>query len=459
MNRNISPWAGKGIALCLCLGLIGVGSGALRRASAAAAEKLPPLKLIELAESGPNEPQFREALVATLGDRRIKAGNALIGEGPDFLWAIESASPPQLVVDEQPRPPMTRIRDTDLWFETGKLATGRNHTYYYLVENQRRGGDVNVAAYGRDSYEHPDVPKGTLSPQITHVSKIYEGMVSHYWIYVPAQYDAKVPAAVMVWNDGGQHVDRNGGSRTQNVIDNLIHQKKIPVMIQIFINPGDISQAQGTKTYEYVSGFSQGTRRTLGDSMRSTEYDTVTDRYDRFLQEEILAEVGAKYNLRKDAYSHAIAGESSGGIAAFNAAWQKPELFSRVLSRIGTYTSIQWQPGVLDGGNIFPFLLRKTPRKNLRVWMSDGSEDLENEHGSWPLQNIQMANSLKMAGYDFHFSFGGGSHSGAHGAAEAPEALTWLWRDYDPGKTEQVYEMETAERAKPYFRVRIYNRD
>jgi len=287
MNRNISPWAGKGIALCLCLGLIGVGSGALRRASAAAAEKLPPLRLIELAESSPNEPEFREALVATLGDRRIKAGSALIGEGPDFLWAIESASPPQLVVDEQPRPPMTRIRDTDLWFETGKLATGKNHTYYYLVENQRRGGDVNVAAYGRDSYEHPDVPQGTLSPQITHVSKIYEGMVSHYWIYVPAQYDASVPAAVMVWNDGGQHVDRNGGSRTQNVIDNLIHQKKIPVMIQIFINPGDISQAQGTKTYEYVSGFSQRTRRTLGDSMRSTEYDTVTDRYARFLQEEI----------------------------------------------------------------------------------------------------------------------------------------------------------------------------
>jgi enterochelin esterase-like enzyme len=459
MKPNISSRAAKQIALCLCLGALAVGVGAPRRASPAAAEKLPPLKLIDLAESSPNEPAFREALVATLGERRIKAGTAVIGEGPEFLWAIESTSPPQLVVDDQPRPPMTRIRDTDLWFETGRLTTGKNHTYYYLVENQRRGGDVNVAAYGPNSYEHPEVPKGTLSPQITHVSKIYDGMVSHYWIYVPAEYDANVPAAVMVWNDGGQHVDRNGGSRTQNVIDNLIHHKKIPVMIQVFINPGDISQAQGTQTYAYVSGFSQRTRRTLGDSMRSTEYDTVTDRYARFLQEEILAEVGAKYNLRKDAYSHAIAGESSGAVAAFNAAWQKPDLFSRVLSRIGTYTSIQWQPGVLDGGNIFPFLVRKTPRKNLRVWMSDGSEDLENEHGSWPLQNIQMANSLKMAGYDFHFSFGGGSHSGAHGSAEAPEALTWLWRDYDPGKTEQVYEIEPAERAKPYFRVRIYNRD
>src|SRR5262249_60024705 len=124
---------------------------------------------------------------------------------------------------------------------------------------------------------------------------------------------------------------------------------------------------------------------------------------------EILAEVAAKYNLRKDAYSHAIAGESSGGIAAFNAAWQKPDLFSRVLSRIGTYTSIQWQPGVLDGGNIFPFMIRKTPRKNIRVWMSDGSEDLENEHGSLTLQNIQMGKSLKNAGIEFSFCFSGGS--------------------------------------------------
>src|SRR6266513_5859224 len=98
----------------------------------------------------------------------------------------------------------------------------------------------------------------------------------------------------------------------------------------------------------------------MGDSMRSTEYDTVTDRYARFLEEEILAEVGAKYSLRKDAYSHAIAGESSGGIAAFNAAWQRPDLFSRVLSRVGTFTSIQWIPGQLDGGNIFPFAVRKT---------------------------------------------------------------------------------------------------
>jgi enterochelin esterase-like enzyme len=450
MNCQIDSMR-RGMALSLCI----AAAGAPGTAWAAPADRLPPLKLIELAGSRPNAPEFREALLAALGEQRIQRGTAIIGEGSDFLWAIQSSRQPQLIVDDQPRPRMKRIRGTDLWFATGKLATGQNHTYYYRVDDKRVGGDMNVAAYGPDSYEQSGVPKGTLSEPITHTSKIYDGMESRYWIYVPAQYDPNVPAAVMVWNDGGGHVNRNGGSRTQNVIDNLIHQKKTPVMIQVFTDPGTISRADGTPRPGSASDSTQQTRR----SLRSIEYDTVTDRYARFLQEEILAEVGAKYNLRKDAYSHGIAGDSSGGIAAFNAAWQKPDLFSRVLSRIGTYTSIQWKPGELDGGNIFPFLIRKAPRKNIRVWMSDGSEDLENVHGSWPLQNIQMANSLKMAGYDFHFSFSGGSHNGAHGSAEAPESLTWLWRDYDPGKSEQTYEMEAAEREKPYFRVKIHNRD
>jgi enterochelin esterase family protein len=93
------------------------------------------------------------------------------------------------------------------------------------------------------------------------------------------------------------------------------------------------------------------------------------------------------------------------------------------------------------------------------VWLQDGSEDLENNHGSWPLQNLQMANSLKLMNYDFHLSLGNGTHNGAHGASELPEEMTWLWRDYDPAKTEQTYEMEPAEKAKPLFRAKIYNRE
>jgi enterochelin esterase family protein len=192
--------------------------------------------------------------------------------------------------------------------------------------------------------------------------------------------------------------------------------------------------------------------------MRSIEYDTVNDDYARFLRDEILADVSAKYNIRRDAYSRAIAGQSSGGICAFNVAWQQPDQFSRVLSRIGSFTSIQWRPGLLEGGNVYPFKIRKEPRRNIRVWLQDGSEDLENEHGSWPLQNLQMANSLKREEYDFHLSWGSGTHNGAHGNAELPEALTWLWRDYDPAKNEQIYSMDPAEKNKPFFRVKALNR-
>ena len=193
--------------------------------------------------------------------------------------------------------------------------------------------------------------------------------------------------------------------------------------------------------------------------MRSIEYDTVSDRYARFLRDEVLAEVQAKYNIRRDSYSRGIAGNSSGGICAFNVAWQQPDQFSRVLSRIGSFTSIQWHPGEIDGGNVYPFKIRKEPHRNIRVWLQDGSEDLENNHGSWPLQNLQMANSLKLMGYDFHLSFGNGTHNGAHGNSELPEEMTWLWRGYDPEKTAERYSMDSAEQAKPLFRVRVYNRE
>ena len=113
---------------------------------------------------------------------------------------------------------------------------------------------------------------------------------------------------------------------------------------------------------------------------------------------------------------------------------------------VGSFTALAWKPGELDGGNIYPFKVRREPKRNLRVWTSDGSEDQEARSGSWPLQNIQLANSLKLMGYDFHFIFGGGTHHAALAASELPECLTWLWRDYDPSKTEQTYEQSSEEK-------------
>ena len=322
----------------------------------------------------------------------IEKGIAVASDGPDFLFAIQSEKQPALFIDSEPAGgAMKRSAKNGPWVFAIQLKTGRSHSFYYMVDGKKMGGRTDVAAYTADSYDHPGVPHGKLSEMLVHSSKLYEGMKSDYWIYVPAQYDPATPAALMVWQDGQGLIQRDGPTRAQIVFDNLTAQKKIPVMIHVFISPGKV----GDK------------------AMRSIEYDTVSDKYPNFLRDEVLPEVYAKYNIRKDGYSRAISGNSSGGICAFNAAWWQQDQFARVLSHIGSFTSIQWHPGEIDGGNVYPFKIRKEAKRNIRVWLQDGSEDLENNHGSWPLQNLQMANSLKMMGYDFHLSFGNGTHNGA----------------------------------------------
>jgi enterochelin esterase-like enzyme len=312
-----------------------------------------------------------------------------------------------------------------------------------------------------DALQRPGVPVGKLSEKLTLKSAIYDGMVSNYWIYVPAQYDATKPAAVMVFQDGEGYLDRKGNHPALNVLDNLIAEGKIPVMIGVFTNPGDISGSPGTPTYNFVEAYGKKWSRTLKDSMRSTEYDTVSDRYARFLHDELLAAVAKQYNLRTDAYSRAITGMSSGGICSFNVAWQRPEDFSRVISWIGSFTSIQWHedPAVPDGGQDYPDKILREDHRNMRVWLQDGSNDQENpKYGSWPMANIRMANALKLKGYDFRFSFGVGPHSAGEGGAEFVDEMIWLWRGYDAAKISETFTQDPAEADKPPFRVGIVNR-
>jgi enterochelin esterase-like enzyme len=433
--------------------------------SAYPADKLTAPQLIGLAKSA--DPNLAAAISATLPAEALKKGTAWIGRGPDLFFAIDSKATPEIVIDEASGPVMQRAGASDLWYAAAQIqSTGTTHSFHYRVNGANFGGSPDVAVFGPLSYRQPGVPEGTLVGPVRHSSKIYDGMKSDYWIYVPAQYTPSTPAALMVFQDGKGYLDREGGNPALNVIDNLIAQKKMPVTICVLIMPGDISGAPGTPTYNFVKAYADKWGRTLGDSMRSTLYDTVSDRYVRFLRDEVLAEVQAKYNIRKDAYSRAISGASSGGICSFNAAWQMPGEFSRVISWIGSFVSIQWKedPAVADGGQDYPEKVLREPKRNIRVWLQDGNQDMElnwyeRHYGSWPLANVGMANALKLAGYDFHFSFGGGMHSGAQGAAEFPAELAWLWRDYDPAKTEQVYEMEASEKAKPVFRISIVNRD
>lgn len=426
--------------------------------SAFAAEKLSAPQLTSLANS--NSAGLRDAITATFDAKDLKEGTAWAGRGPGFFFATEAASEPSLLLDGVAGPKMRQLTGSDIWFASAELEVSKLHSFFYMVNGAKFGGRLDLPAFGPLSYQQPGVPAGTMSAKILHTSKIYDGMKSEYWIYVPAQYDPKTPAALMVFQDGGGYTDRNGNNPTLNVLDNLIAQKKIPVMIAVFINPGDITDSPNTPTYNFVKAYGDKWQRTLKDSMRSTLYDTVSDRYVRFLRDEILPEVAAKYNLRKDAYSHAITGLSSGGICSFNAAWQMPDQFSRVITWIGTFVGIQWKedPNVADGGQDYPEKVLREPKRNLRVWLQDGAEDMEMRYGSWPLSNIRMANALKFKEYDFHFSFGKGTHNSGQGAAEFPEEMIWLWRDYDPAKTEQIFEIEPSEKSLPPFRVTIANR-
>jgi len=425
-----------------------------------AAEKSTATQLVELAKGG--SPALREAITSTFEAKDLKEGTAWAGHGSDFFFAVQTQAKPELFIDAAPGPQMRPIAGSDIWYSAAHIEQlGKLHSFYYLVNGTKFGGKLDVPAFGPLSYLQPGVPSGTLSDKIIHTSKIYDAMKSEYWIYVPAQYKPEIPAAVMVFQDGQSYTDRNGNNPALNVIDNLIAQKKIPVMICIFISPGDITDSPGTPSYNFAKAYSEKWHRTLKDSMRSTLYDTVSDRYVRFLRDEILPEVAAQYNLRKDPYSRAITGLSSGGICAFNAAWQMPDQFSRVISWIGSYASIQWKedPAVPDGGQDYPDKVLREPKRNIRAWLQDGSEDLDLRYGNWPLANLRMANALKAQEYDLHFSFGKGTHNSAHGAAEFPAEMIWLWRDYDPEKNSQTYQIEPSEKSKPLFRVALTNRD
>jgi enterochelin esterase-like enzyme len=403
-----------------------------------------PLKeLIDAARD--NSPRLKELLDRKdefgyrIPEMRGRDGVAVWGQ--EFLFAVESKTEATVAIDKEPPVAMKRVAGSDYWFLLKMLRLGTTHQYHYFASGREIGG-YQVAGYPPDSYPEAGVPRGTLSTRKTLVSKVYPGMSSNYWVYVNAGADLSQGAPLMVWQDGETIVGNQDlmRLRLQIVSDNLVAKKLIPPMVHVLIQPGTGGQE--------------------GAVMRSIEYDTVSDRYGKYVLEEVLPEVEKTYKIRHDAYSRAIAGASSGAICALNAAWYFPGQFSRVLSHIGSYSAIQWHPDKnQDGGYIVSFRVRREPKKNLRVWMSDGADDIENNAGSWPLNNIQLANSLKMRGYDFHFRFGVSMHAIAQGAMDLPESLMWLWRDYDPTKTQQVYEMEETERSKPLFRVSIANRE
>ncbi|MCR9064723.1 MAG: alpha/beta hydrolase-fold protein [Cytophagales bacterium] len=256
---------------------------------------------------------------------------------------------------------------------------------------------------GPDSQKQAGVPEGKLSKHFWH-SPSYDNY-REYYVYVPAQYTGKEPAALMIFQDGHAYVD---SWKTPVVFDNLIHQGQMPVTIGLFITPGHQTEELPENRFRA--------------SNRANEYDEMDDRYVSMLLNEIIPELEKNYRISEDRKMHAICGLSSGAICAFTAAWQRPDYFHKVLSHIGSFTNIR-------GGHDYPFLIRKSAKKDIKIFMQDGSNDLNNIYGDWYISNLQMASALKFKDYELKTEWGIGGHDGKHGTAILPESLVWLWSD------------------------------
>lgn len=261
---------------------------------------------------------------------------------------------------------------------------------------------------GPDSLAKEGVPRGRVEKHSWTSTNVFPGTVRDYWIYTPAQYKPSEPACLMVFQDGGGYVSTNGSYRVPTVFDNLIHEGSMPVTIGVFINPGVVPAPSSNALPRFN---------------RTFEYDSMGDRYVRFLLEEILPEVSKTHALKPDPGSRAIAGASSGAICAFTAAWERPDAFGRVFSTIGTYVGLR-------GGNEYPTLVRKTEPKPIRVYLQDGSADLNIYGGNWWIANQDMLSALEFAGYEVTHAWGDGGHNGKHGGAIFPDAMRWLWKDH-----------------------------
>ena len=264
-------------------------------------------------------------------------------------------------------------------------------------------------AFGPDSFVQ-DVPQGEIVEGEILQSATFPGTIRRYSVYVPKQYDSKTPAALMVFQDGHAYQSRSGSYRAPVVMDNLIARGEMPVTIGVFVDPGHKKDKLPEK---------RGWRPRPEN--RSFEYDTLSDDYATFLLDEVLPPVLEKYNIDPNPERWAICGASSGGICAFTVAWERPDKFRKVLSHIGSFVNIRH-------GDTYPGIIRKTEKKPLRVFLQDGSGDLDNEHGNWPLANQQMAKALAFKDYDYKFVYGTEGHNGKHGGAILPDSMRWLWR-------------------------------
>ncbi len=253
-----------------------------------------------------------------------------------------------------------------------------------------------------------EAPQGTLTKHVFADSKIFPGTTREFTVYVPRQYDGAKPACVYVNQDGVQW-------NAPKVFDQLIASGEMPVTIGVFVTPGVVKAANPGALPRFN---------------RSFEYDGLGDAYARFLLDELLPAVerlktadGRAIKLSKSGNDRAIGGASSGAVCAFTAAWERPDAFTRVFSAIGTYVGLR-------GANAYPTLIRKYEPKPLRIFLQDGSADLNIYGGDWWMANQEMERALVFAGYQVAHEWGTEGHNGKDGTKAFPAAMRFLWKDW-----------------------------
>jgi enterochelin esterase family protein len=297
---------------------------------------------------------------------------------------------------------------------------------------------------GPDSMPQEGVPKGEIRGPFTLPSKVYPGTQHTYWVYVPAQYDPAVPASLMIFNDGQAFKDPDGDVRAQNVLDNLIYRREIPVMLAVFINPGRTPEQPEPNAQEW------------GDhtTNRPTEYNRPDDKYARVITEELMPVLYSEYNISNDPDQHGIGGTSSGAIAAFIVAWERPDQFRKVLSIVGSFVNLR-------GGDVYPERVLGSEKKPIRVFLCDGRNDNRgvrngnpyDQRMDWFYQNVRLMKALTQKGYEVNYAWGMNLHGQKMGGAILPDMMRWLWRDgpvsTDPNDMVERSFREPAKRAAP----------
>lgn len=378
-------------------------------------EEISPLALQKVLQDGQSisDPMVQKQVLKLFGKQNLIKGKPGVKvEGTTVAWAIMDMSPARVMrSDGTEIGAMTAMGNEGLQVLVESFPNFTEFDYQIFTDAMPKvAGKVHLEnySYPPDSEVQKGVPTGRLERFEWSQSKVFPETSRQVTVYIPQQYQKGSEACLMVWQDGSRHVDPTGSMRASTVFDNLIHQKQMPVTIGVFVDPGrKAGQKPGDKP-----------------ANRSLEYDGLGDAYVRFLLEEILPVVQERYEVKfkPDPKAWAIAGGSSGGICAFTAAWERPDKFHKVLSWVGTFVDIR-------GGNVYPYLLRITEPKPIRVYLLDGVNDLDNKFGNWPLANRMMEASLKFMHYDYQMKWTECFHGSRGMAPELPEALRWLWRD------------------------------